>query len=796
MKYPWRSFGCWLALLLVLSAPLLPAFAGHAPQAVQGRLQLTTVPGKPVALAGQWGFAWQRFVDPGWERLPTEAFAPVPGSWNELDADGKSPGENGWGSYLLQVDCVPGTRLAVEAVGQRTASRLFVNGTPVAAHGEPGVAPATSRAAVHERVPISQEFACPLRITLHLSNFDHRAGGFVRKMVAGPADVLARHRESRTASHTALLSAYLLTALVALIFVAVRPRERVVLAYGLFCVAMAVYTDLLGERLLLRALADGEVGWADFMRAEYLAWIVAMGLFALTLRGLFPNEIGSRPLSAVMALLAVGAASAVLLPPAVYSYIAPPGQFLAVLVGVAMAGALLRARRRNRVDARLLLAGMLAVVAALLADLLLLDVGDPDRKLAPIGFALFMLSPAVVLARRMSRALSAEDRNRTLEENARLREDVERISRHDLKTPLNSILGIARLLRDDGRLASDQRELVGVLQRAALRMLEMVNLSLNLFKMEKGSYSFQPETVDLREVLERVLTDLKTYADGHKVRLRLEASDRAPVWVRAEELLCYSTIANLVKNAVEAAGAEREVTATLQRGQPVRLDIHNPGEVPPAIAPRLFDKYVTGRPGGSGLGAYSARLMARAQHGDLQLRTSRAEGTTLTLTLPAARGGPAHQPAASPPAATPAPVHPTLPATAQPHLLLVDDDELSRMVISHLVPSPPYHVESAADGRAAQEAMTRRWPDLVLLDLEMPVLDGLETLRWLRAQEALHGRPRCRVVVLSGHDDPGTAARARDAGADRFLPKPVDRDELLATLAGLQAGAGRAADRA
>src|SRR5205085_5386964 len=151
-----------------------------------------------------------------------------------------------------------------------------------------------------------------------------------------------------------------------------------------------------------------------------------------------------------------------------------------------------------------------------------------------------MLSPAVVIARRLSHALNAEERNRTLEENARLREDVERMSRHDLKTPLNSILGAARLLRDDPRLPADQRELVDVLQHAGRRMLEMVNLSLGLFRMEMGSYGFVPQAVDLREVVTRVLVDLHSAAEANAVTLHLHGSDRSPVHVRGEEPLCYS----------------------------------------------------------------------------------------------------------------------------------------------------------------------------------------------------------------------------------------------------------------
>lgn len=758
------------ALLWLLLAGT--AVAGHKVVAVEGQARLPAGLDQAVTVEGDWGFAWQRFVAPDWQALPTRAFAPVPSSWNNLAADGKPPGQDGWGSFVLRLDCPAGQSLAVEAPGQRTASRLFVNGVEVATHGRPGPSPEASEAAVHNRIPISREFPCPLRLTLHLSNFDHRAGGFVRPVLVGPADALARQRESRVIYASALLAAYWLTGVVALGFFALRRREITPLVFGLSCLAMGVYTDSISERLLLRGW-PGPLSWAAYMRIEYLSWIAAMALFLQTMRTLFPRDIPARPAYAVLALLGAGVAAVLALPPAVYSHVVMPGQVIAVAVAAWLAVALMRTEE-ERGDARVLMAGLLAVLAALAIDLLLLDDTRPDRKFLPAGFALFMLSPAVVIGRRLSQALNAEERALTLEENARLREDVERISRHDLKTPLNSILGVSRLLRDQPGLTGHQRELVNVLQGAGLRMLELVNLSLDLFKMETGSYVFQPQPVDLREVVTRVLVDLHPLAEFRAVVLHMPGPAREPVRVHAEELLCYSIIANLVKNAIEAAGPGRKVTVTLQPGDPVTLLVHNPGEVPPAAAERFFQKYSTaGKQGGTGLGTYSARLMARAQQGDLQVRSSAQEGTTLVLSLRPSPGAPMA------PAAVPA-------RAAQPglsrHVLLVDDDEFNRFVTRQLLPSPPLQVETAADGRAAIRAMSQRWPDVVLLDMEMPVMDGLETLAWIRQQEAAGLHPRCRVVMLSGNDDDASRERAMAAGADGFLAKPIARERLLASL--------------
>jgi signal transduction histidine kinase/DNA-binding response OmpR family regulator len=771
-----------LAILFLALLPLL-ACARGSPVAVQGRLQLAEAPAGPLPLQGEWGFAWQQFVDPRWTQLPARDFATVPAAWNDLSAGGKPPGGAGWGSYVLQVDCPQGASLALEAVAQRTAGRLYVNGTLVAEHGVPGPTPEQSRAAVFNRTPITQPFACPLRLTLHESNFDHRAGGMVRPILLGTPDALERDRESRLIDAAFLLSAYLIMGFVALIFHGVRRRERTPLVFGLFCLAMACYTDLIGERIFLRAL-PAQVSWSAYMRAEYLSWVASMALFFLTLRGLFPAEIHKRVVQGVVGTLAVAAVAVVVLPPAVYSYAAAPGQFVAVLISLYVVAAIMRARRRTPADARILLAGMLAIVVALALDLLLIGSIGAGHKFTPIGFALFLLSPAVVIGRRLSEALNAEERNRSLEENARLREDVERMSRHDLKTPLNSILGATRLLRDDARLTTEQRELVGVLQRSGFRMLEMVNLSLGLFKMETGSYDLRPQAVDLREVATRVLVDLHSYADANSVTLHLQATDGAPVYVRGEELLCYSILANLVKNAVEAAGPGKRVTVTLEPGETVALRVHNPGEVPPDIAARFFEKYVTsGKSGGTGLGTYSARLMARAQHGDVALQTSALKGTTLTLTLPRLKGD---APLPAPAALAEQPAARWVDDMPPRDVLLVDDDEYTRLVTRRFLPSPPFRVETAANGQAATEAMARRWPHYLLIDMEMPFKSGVETVQWMRAFEAAQGRPHCHVVMLSGNDDEASATRALAAGADRFLVKPVNREALLSTLRELE----------
>lgn len=400
-----------------------------------------------------------------------------------------------------------------------------------------------------------------------------------------------------------------------------------------------------------------------------------------------------------------------------------------------------------------------------------------------------------------AQAAQLEHQNEALIENVRLREEVERIARHDIKTPLNSIIAVPRLLREERQLTREADELLGIVERAGYRILSMVNLSLDLYKMEQGSYIFRPDAVDLVELFDKVAVDIHSHAASKNVNLRVKSSaSRACAW--AEELLCYSLIANLLKNAVEASPEGSVVTVSIEaiesaeaseESASVALHIHNVGVVPASIRENFFVKYATaGKASGTGLGTYSARLMARVQDGDVTMRTSAAEGTTLSVLLRAAPAGkmPAIARHASERQNSQPMVLSSLPALK---ILLVDDDEFNLLIVRRFLPCPPLKVSTAFNGRVALEMAMEEAPDVVFMDLDMPIMGGLEAIGKLREQELSSGRKRCFAVVLSSHDDEETRARCLASGFDHYLTKPVTRDLIQQTLLDHSAAAQPAA---
>jgi two-component system sensor histidine kinase/response regulator len=265
------------------------------------------------------------------------------------------------------------------------------------------------------------------------------------------------------------------------------------------------------------------------------------------------------------------------------------------------------------------------------------EVGAVDYITKPI-------SPAIVRARvRTHLALRAarcqlEEQNKALIEASLLREDVERIMQHDLKGPLTTIIGMPTLLLNKENITAPQKETLTLIRDAGYLMLEMINRSLDLYKMEVGSYGYAPQQFDLLPLLSKVFAECSNLATAYGItlQLRLEgrvltAGDSFPIV--GEELLCHTMLSNLLRNAIEASPEGGVVTVDLgvSEGCPT-LRLHNAGVVPVAIRDHFFDKYATsGKEGGTGLGTYSARLAARVQGGDITLDATEASATTVEV---------------------------------------------------------------------------------------------------------------------------------------------------------------------
>ncbi len=182
-----------------------------------------------------------------------------------------------------------------------------------------------------------------------------------------------------------------------------------------------------------------------------------------------------------------------------------------------------------------------------------------------------------------------------------------------------------------------------MIEDAGRKMLYMINCSIDVYKMEMGTYALHPVRVDAFKIIRQITAGYDQSTGKKKVEIGLTVQGEPAVsegsfYVDAEELLFYSMISNLIRNAVEASPIGGKVSISLSGKDSAVIGIHNSGAIPESIRGRFFQKFATAeKQGGTGLGAYSAKLIARTLGGTIGYETSDAAGTTITVTLPLGR---------------------------------------------------------------------------------------------------------------------------------------------------------------
>lgn len=227
----------------------------------------------------------------------------------------------------------------------------------------------------------------------------------------------------------------------------------------------------------------------------------------------------------------------------------------------------------------------------------------------------------------------------TMLANARLRENVEHMLRHDLRNPLAGVISLIREFSDATELDSAHAERVRQIEKAAMQALSALNLSTELFKIETGRFQLSPVPVALDETIGHCVDLARATFAAKKLRIELQAnSTSAHFMAQGDPVLCQSIFQNLINNACEASPENETVTIHLCDETPLRVVVENRGVVPPELRNHFFERYATaGKSGGNGVGTYSAKLLTEAQGGSIAMDTSDTDNhTRLTVTLPRA----------------------------------------------------------------------------------------------------------------------------------------------------------------
>ncbi|MBI4756152.1 MAG: response regulator [Betaproteobacteria bacterium] len=368
---------------------------------------------------------------------------------------------------------------------------------------------------------------------------------------------------------------------------------------------------------------------------------------------------------------------------------------------------------------------------------------------------------------------------------------------HEIRTPMNAILGFTELLRRGyGRPGQDARKWLDTIAGSGRHLLELINDILDLSKVEAGQLEVERVPCCAHELVRDVVAVLGVPAREKGIGLEWEVQGRIPATIASDPARLRQIVTNLAGNALKftARGAVRVV---LRREADARLaiDVIDSGiGIAADKLEAIFDPFVqadtsvTRRFGGTGLGLAISRRFARALGGDIAVTSRPGEGSTFTVTLDT---GPLDGVAlvagddiraATPHAAEEQAGRWTLPPS---RVLVVDDGAENRELVTLVLEEAGVQVIGAENGKVALERVAAQPFDLILMDMQMPVMDGYTATRRLRERGV-----EVPIVALTAHAMKGFEDEIRAAGASGYLTKPIDIDLLLRTVAQF-VGAGR-----
>ncbi|HOX42269.1 MAG TPA: ATP-binding protein [Myxococcota bacterium] len=404
-----------------------------------------------------------------------------------------------------------------------------------------------------------------------------------------------------------------------------------------------------------------------------------------------------------------------------------------------------------------------------------------SRVVLPDGRRLVVSCLRDITAARRTRTELVQAREEALRAS-RAKTDFLAVMSHELRTPLSGVLGLAELLGDTP-LDEAQRDMATTLRSAAESLQTLIDDLLDFSKIEAGRLEVLPAPFDLQAVLRAVDVPMSLRAQQKGLAYARHLASATPTWRLGDAARLQQVLRNLVANAVkfsERGRVEVRVTPALDGPGPacLRFEVIDTGPgIPLERQPELFQPFVQldRRAGGSGLGLAVCHRLVEAMGGRLGLESAPGLGSRFWFELPL------------PVAAEPLQVAEVAPASpARPlQVLLAEDDPTNQQVAVRSLERLGHRVDVVANGCAALKALSIQRYDLVLMDLQMPEMDGFEATRRIRAGDGVLD-PQVPVVGLTAFAMPQDRTRCLAAGMNDHVPKPYRVRELAAAIARLR----------
>lgn len=723
-------------------------------------------------LSQHWQFFPLRLISPHDARRFHGEEIKLPHIWTQM---GQFKQGMGYGTYTMRLLLPAGSKGWGLTVPDAYSSYfLFANGSLIASNGRPDSLPERYVPRwFTSTVPLPE--ADTIDLVWQVANFDHSKGGLYRSPTLGRYADLNSIQKHNNALDLIMSGSMLMGGLFFLGLFIFGRHDKAVLFFALFCLVYS-YRPM-GSRWYAVQQMIPNFDWHVALRLEYFTLYTAIGLFTAYTLFLYPRDVWRWLVYFFMGFNGLLALGVLVLPPYYYTQTLVPFLVTGLIMIVYSAFVYARAWYRGRVGSAFAFISTVVIMAVLaVVNLEYFDLIIPTGPALFAGYALFLFLQSMVLAFRFADALNKARKEAMLGLQAKT--DFLSTMSHEIRTPLNGVIGMTHLLLQS-KPEESQQEQLEVMLHSSHNLLSIVNDILDYSKIEAGKVHIEKEVVQLRQLCERIVAGLRPLAAEKGLPLQFEMPTDTPHFVEVDPTRLTQILMNLLHNAIKFTAhgevcLQVEVVENVPSKKLFHFSVRDTGiGIEPDKLERIFERFTqadssTSRKfGGTGLGLAIARRLTELQGGKLQVASEPGKGTHFWFELPLVV---AEVPANSVP--TDEAGHPGW--ANKRRVLLVDDHALNRKVARAFLERWELQVLEATNGAEALEVFGQNSDvDLILMDLHMPIMDGYEATRQIRASGN-----QVPVLALTASLPKEVEHQAYQAGVNAVVVKPFHPNDL------------------
>lgn len=733
-----------------------------------------------IPLHGEWALYWKQILGPKDSLLQPTAFVDFPKLWTKTMINGAPLPHMGYASYTLTV-LLPNhsNKLALDLPDTYASYRLLVNGEVFAESGLPDSSEEKAVPKWFQKTLELNTNSDTLHLVLQVANFWHSKGGPYKEIIIGDRDTLFHERLVDSAFDLLLTGCLFMGGLFFLGLFLFGRHDKSILYFALFCITYSY--RMIGARSYVLHSIFPDVPWSITAHIEYLSLFISVVFFSLYTHYLYPKDSNKLATKIQVWSCLTLSAIVVVFPPSIFTQLINP--FLIVMFGVIGYAfyVYVKAMRNRRLGANyaLISTGVVMVVFVVI-NLQYFNIISPQKGILFVGYISFFFLQSLILSFRFASALKKAKEQ--AEQGLKAKNEFLSTMSHEIRTPLNSILGMTHLiLRDNPR--TEQKEQLNVLLFSANNLLAIVNDILDYNKIEAGKVHFEMIDTDISNVIKNLVSGLRTSAEEKGIELRLHIDKALQSKVMGDPTRLGQVITNLVSNAIKFTKkgyVALDIKVEKQTGEDITLtfSVEDTGiGIAQEKQKIIFDQFTqadtsTSRNfGGTGLGLAICKRLLALQGVVLRLKSEDGKGSVFYFTQSFHKSTTEEK--ASESVIESLPTEESKPLTGI-SILLVEDNEVNVLVARNFLERWGATIDVAINGQEALDKLDTNRHKLILMDMHMPVMDGYEATRRLRAMGI-----SIPIVALTASLPREVEDRVKNVGITDIVVKPFVPTDLF-----------------